>query len=192
MMAVIILLNYLVKQKVIDGIHHIIENLTAITNGNLDTTVAVGGNREFEELSGGINTMVKSIISLSDRISAIIEISGIPLAAFEYEKGAAHVFVTSGLGKLLEIPDKKIASLCRNVSSFDSYIKQLTKEPVEGEDVYQISDKKYVRIHMSESSDGRLGVISDVTGDMIQNARCVMKISTTRSLDYTNINILKR
>lgn len=169
MIAVVLLLNYLVKQKVIDGIHHIIENLTTITNGNLDTTVAVGGNREFQELSGGINTMVKSIISLSDRISAIIEISGIPLAAFEYEKGAAHVFVTSGLGKLLEIPDKKIASLCRDVSAFDSYIKQLTERPVEGEeDVYQISAEKYVRIHMSESSEGRLGVISDVTGDMIQ------------------------
>ena len=87
MIAVILLLTYLVRKRVIDGIHRIIENLTAITNGNLDTTVSVGGNREFQALSGGINTMVKSIVSLSDRISAIIEISGIPLAAFEYENG---------------------------------------------------------------------------------------------------------
>lgn len=77
---VLLLLNYLVKQKVIDGIHHIIENLTSITNGNLDTIVTVTGNQEFESLSQGINTMVKSIVSSSDRISSIIEISGIPLA----------------------------------------------------------------------------------------------------------------
>ena len=106
MAAVILLLNYLVKRKVIDGIHQIIENLTAITNGNLDTTVAVGGNREFQKLSGGINTMVKSIISLSDRISAIIEISGIQLAAFEYGSGSLHVFIgdsrTEGCGSLPE------------------------------------------------------------------------------------------
>ena len=179
MAAVILLLNYLVKRKVIDGIHQIIENLTAITNGNLDTTVAVGGNREFQKLSGGINTMVKSIISLSDRISAIIEISGIQLAAFEYGSGSLHVFVTSGFGKLLGIPEQRVAALCRNAYAFNDYIKQLTEEPIEDEaDVYQIGDEKYVRIHMSESAEGRLGVISDVTGDIVQK----------REMRYENIH----
>ena len=103
--AVILLLNYLVNRKVIDGIHRINENLTMITNGNLDIQVAVGGNHEFEELSSGINTMVKSIISLSDRISAIIEISGVPLAAFEYEEGVKQLFVTSGLSELLDLSE---------------------------------------------------------------------------------------
>lgn len=101
--AVILLLNYLVKRKVIDGIHHINDNLAAITNGNLDVQVAVGGNREFEELSSGINTMVKSIVSVSNRISAIIDMSGIPLAAFEYKCGENYVFVTSGVGELLAL-----------------------------------------------------------------------------------------
>lgn len=177
--AVILLLNYLVKRKVIDGIHHIIGDLTVITNGNLDTTVAVGGNREFCELSSGINTMVKSIVSLSDRISAIIEISGIPLAAFEYGNGSLHVFVTSGFGKLLEIPEQRVAALCRNAYAFDDYIKQITEKAIEEEeDVYQISDEKYVRIHMSESPEGKLGVISDVTGDIIQK----------REMRYENIH----
>lgn len=179
MAAVILLLNYLVKRKVIDGIHQIIENLTAITNGNLDTTVAVGGNREFQKLSGGINAMVKSITSLSDRISTIIEISGIQLAAFEYGRGSLHVFVTSGFGKLLGIPEQRVAALCRNAYAFDDYIKQLTEEPIEDEeDVYQIGDEKYVRIHMSESAEGRLGVISDVTGDIVQK----------REMRYENIH----
>ena len=127
--AVILLLNYLVKQKVIQGIHNIIKNLYAITKGNLDTTVTVGGNREFEELSKGINTMVKSIVSLSDRISSIIEISGIPLAAFEYEKGVQHVFVTSGLSGLLELPEKEAYRLYQNASLFDQYIKDIMKNP---------------------------------------------------------------
>jgi len=177
--AVILLLNYLVRRKVIDGIHLIIKKLTFITNGNLDTTVDIGGNREFQELSSGINTMVKSIVSLSDRISAIIEISGVPLAAFEYENGASHVFVTSGLGGLLHISDQKVADLCGDVSSFDNYIKQLTKEAVEGEeDVYQIDDDRYIRIHMSESEEGKLGVITDVTGDMTEK----------RKMRYENIH----
>lgn len=168
-LAVIFLLNYLVRRRVIDGIHHIIEDLSAITNGNLDTTVAVGGNREFEELSCGINAMVTSIINVSARISAIIEISRVSLAAFEYESGRNHVFVTSGLGALLDISDRAVAEFGKNAGVFDSYIRRITENPIEGEtNVYRIHDDKYVRIQMSESAGRKLGVITDVTGDVME------------------------
>lgn len=170
--AVILLLTYLVKQKVINGIHRINENLTMITNGNLDTKVAVGGNREFEELSRGINAMVKSIVSLSDRISAIIEISGIPLAAFEYGRGVKQFFVTSGLSGLLNLSDQQSAQLYQDSAQFDHYIRTITQTPIEGEsDIYQIDGSKYIRVHMSESETGCLGVISDVTKDILQKQR---------------------
>lgn len=170
--AVILLLNYLVRSKVIDGIHQINENLSSITAGNFDTTVSVGGNREFEELSRGINTMVTSIVSISNRISAIIEISGIPLAAFEYENGINRVFVTLGLGELLGISNKEVAEFCKNADVFDAYIQKITANPIEGEtDVYQINEDKYVRIHMSESLEGKLGVITDVTADIMEKKR---------------------
>ncbi len=170
--AVLFLLNYLVRQKVIEGIHQIIESLSSIAKGNLDTMVSVGGNNEFVQLSDGINTMVKSIISLSDRISAIIEISGIPLGAFEYKKGREHVFVTSGVRDLLEIPGEKVNQLYKNAVKFDAYIRNLLQNSVDGEkDVIQITDTKYVRIHMSETAEGCLGVITDVTEDVMEKRR---------------------
>lgn len=170
--VVVLLLNYLVKQKVINGIHHILEKLESITNGNLDTEVTVGGNREFEELSGSINAMVKSIVNLSDRISAIIEISGIPLAAFEYERGINHVFATSGLSSLLGLSDKKAAELYHDSALFDQYIRSVTETPIDGEaEIYQIDEDKYCRIHLSESVDGYLGIITDVTADVRQKLR---------------------
>ncbi len=166
-LAVILLLGYLVRRKVVDGIHRIIESLSAITDGNLDTTVDVGGNHEFEELSKGINTMVRSIINISNRTSAIIDMSGIPLAAYEYERGSEHVFATSRLGELLDISKTRVADLCRSAERFDKFIQWMTKNPMEGEsDVYRINDSKYVRIHMSESPQGKLGVITDVTADI--------------------------
>ena len=170
--AVVLLLNYLVKRKVIDGIHHIIKSLSAITDGNLDTTVSAGGNPEFEELSSGINTMVASIINISDRISAIIDMSGFPLAAFEYENGANAVFVTSGLGALMDISDSAVTEFCRSAKKFDAYIQRLTASPIEGEtEVYQIHDDRFVKIHMSESPTGKLGVITDVTQDIMEKNR---------------------
>ncbi|MDE7322581.1 MAG: sensor domain-containing diguanylate cyclase [Lachnospiraceae bacterium] len=171
-LAVILLLNYLVRRKVVDGIHRIIESLSAITDGNLDTAVEVGGNHEFEELSRGINTMVRSIINISNRISAIIEMSGIPLAAYEYERGSEHVFATSGIGELLDISKTRVADLCQSAERFDKFISWITKNPMEGEsDVYQINDTRYVRIHMSDSPQGKLGVITDVTADIEEKNR---------------------
>ncbi len=167
--VVILLLNYLIKRKVIGGIHDIIENLDSITNGNLDTKITVEGNLEFKELSRGINAMVKSIISLSDRISSIIELSGIPLAAFEYERGLNHVFVTSGLSGLLGLSDRKAAELYHDSALFDQYIRAVTENPVKGEDqVYQIENDRYLHIYISESPDGFQGIITDVTKDILQ------------------------
>ena len=170
--AVIFLLYYLVKRKVTDGIHDIIGNLTAITMGNLDTAVCVGGNREFEELSRGINAMVRSLVNSSDRISAIIEISGIPLAAFEYQSGKKPVFVTSGFREIMEIPDSTAAVLCGNSAGFGEYIHCITANPIEGEkDVFQISRERYVRIHMSEKPERCIGVITDVSRGVLERQR---------------------
>ena len=167
--VIVFLLNYLIKRKVINGIHSIIGTLDSITKGNLDVEADVSGNREFEILSTGINAMVKSIVNLSDRISAIIEMSGIPLAAFEYERSINRVFVTSGLSRLLGLSEKEAALLYQNAATFDNYIRSVTRNPMKGEEnIYRFAQDKYLQIYLSESSDGYLGVITDVTKDIRQ------------------------
>lgn len=164
---VIFLLNYLLRQQVINGFHRILHSMDAIAKGNLGTKVTVDDNREFEELSAGINAMVQSIINLSDRISVIIEISGIPLAAFQYERGIKHIFVTSRLNELLGLSDKEAKRLYQSADLFDQYIHSMMEAPVKGEnDIYKINDEKYLRILLSEKDGGYLGIMSDVTEDM--------------------------
>ncbi len=176
--VVILFLNHLVKRQVVDGIHRIIENLDTITNGNLDTTVTVGGNREFQALSSGINRMVKSIANSSDRISSIIEISGIPLAAFEYASDMTHVFATSGLKELLALPDQMAERFFSNSILFDRYIREKMEHPLEGEtDIFQINESQYVRIHMSESPVKHLGIVTDVSNDILEKKQ--MKYENT-------------
>ena len=82
-------------------------------------------------------------MDLHNRISAIIEISGIPLAAIEFERGIHHVFVTSGLSELLGLSGKEAAELYHNSSLFDQYIRSITKKPVKGEEeIYQIGEAR--------------------------------------------------
>lgn len=169
---ILILQNYLVKRKVINGIYCILMALSGITNGNLDMEVAVGGNPEFEELSRGINVMVKSIVNTSDRISKIIEMSKVPLAAFEYQGDMKHVFVTSGFRDMINLPAKEIDWLCKNPDLFLQKIQEIMSHPVNGEtDVFSIHAQKYICIHLSIEKTGYLGVITDATKDVLEKQR---------------------
>lgn len=167
--VIIILLNYLVSRKVVNGIHQILKSLSDIANGNMDSKVEVGGNPEFEKLSSGINTMVKGIVNSTDRISKIIDISDIPLAAFEYQNDMKNVFITSGFCELLNLTAHEGEILCRNPELFYARIQEIMKAPVEGEkDIFQVGEQNYVSIRLSLEEAGYLGIITDVTEDILE------------------------
>lgn len=169
--VIILLMDYLIKRKVVDGIYQILGNLNQISDGNYDTVVNVGGNQEFEELSRGIRTMVKSILSSSDRISKIIEMSDVPLAAFEYQSSMKYVFVTSGLGDILGFSKKELERLYRDHTLFLTEIQKIMALPTEGEmDVFPVKDK-YIRIHLSVNGEEYLGVATDATREVLENRR---------------------
>lgn len=60
-MIISIVLNWLVKKIVVNGVHEILDDMSEITSGNLNTSVQVSGNPEFDELSKGINMMVSCL-----------------------------------------------------------------------------------------------------------------------------------
>lgn len=164
----VILLNYLVKQKVVNGIHRIRDDLARITKGELDTTVEVGGAPEFEDLSHGINMMVKSVVSSSDRISKIIAMSEIPLAAFEYQNDMDYVFVTSKLGELLDMDAEMIGRYTKDPKAFLQMIRAFMDNPIENEsDVFHAGSQRYVRIHFTTEATGYFGAVTDATKEML-------------------------
>ncbi|MCM1257658.1 MAG: GGDEF domain-containing protein [Roseburia sp.] len=135
-------------------------------------------SRQFNIFQAKIEQVIHTLENNRMELAAVQEnldedyLTRAKAAAYEYEKGKDNAFVTSGIGKLLEIPIEEVNELCKNINAFDNYMDGIVKEPVEGEeDVYRISDTKYVRIHMSESQDRKLGVIMDVTSDMTEKMR---------------------
>lgn len=59
--VIFILISLLVKRVVIDGIYRVNAGLKQITAGNLDVTIDVNHNKEFKDLSYGINTTVDAL-----------------------------------------------------------------------------------------------------------------------------------
>lgn len=59
--VIFILISLLVQRIVINGIYQVNGSLKQITNGNLDVVVNVRHNKEFRDLSDGINTTVDAL-----------------------------------------------------------------------------------------------------------------------------------
>ena len=59
--VIFILISLLVQRIVINGIYQVNGSLKQITNGNLDVEVNVKHNKEFRDLSDGINTTVSAL-----------------------------------------------------------------------------------------------------------------------------------
>ncbi len=168
----LVLLNYLVNKKVIIGIHQILNGLNRITDGNYDMTIKVGGNPEFEQLSRGINTMVKSVRHSSDRLAKILEMSEVPLVAFEYQEEWGHVYVTKGLKEILNLTDMDIDSFYQDKQLFINRLQEIMSHPIKGDkDIYRVTKDQYVKIHFMTEENGYLGVITDVSAEVKERQR---------------------
>lgn len=99
--------------------------------------------------------------------------------------------MTSGLSGLLELPEKEAYRLYQNASLFDQYIKDIMKNPIDGEkEIFKIGDSRY--IHMSQSQEGYLGIIADVTKDVTEKQQmpdeklCALVMMDLDYLKYIN------
>ena len=86
-LIMISVINWLLKIKIVNGIHRITDDLSKITEGRLDTVVNVDNNPEFRLLSQGINKMVQGILNATVRVSQVIDVVDMPIGVFEYRKG---------------------------------------------------------------------------------------------------------
>lgn len=81
-LIMISVINWLLKIKIVNGIHRITDDLSKITEGRLDTVVNVDNNPEFRLLSQGINKMVQGILNATVRVSQVIDVVDMPIGCF--------------------------------------------------------------------------------------------------------------
>ena len=93
--VIVVSINVILNKKVLKGIYSVLNDLNRIKNGDLNTVVKADDNQELIDLSSGINSMVNSVVNSADRISKIISIIDIPLAAFEYQNDTKQLFATA-------------------------------------------------------------------------------------------------
>lgn len=198
--VMILALNHLLRKQIINGIHKIIDSLTQITNGNINTTLHIDSNPEFMQLSDGINKMVNSILMTTVKVSNIIDIVDLPIGVFEINKNMNEVLATNRLKQILNLSHEEAIQLYENKDSFLKYIQNIMKSESETE-VYLLKQdpETWVKIHLADEDGNIVGIVMDVTNytnekRKIEHERdydVLTGLRNMRTFRYEVLNVLK-
>lgn len=165
--------NY-IDRYILDGISAIHGKLEKITGGNLDTRVEVDSTPEFTQLSSQLNQMVKSLLDTTNKISHILEMARIPLGVYEYNQDMKRIMATSRLAEILKLNGQEAEELFSDYTLFEEKMKQICSHPLEQEKgVYKLKgeDIQFVKIETFVRGHSKLGMIVDVTDDILEKKR---------------------
>lgn len=170
------------NRYVVDGIHRINDELSRISEGNMDVKVDIRTSEEFSELSDYINTMVGSLSDSTSKISYVLSKTNMFIGVYEYRKGARLVHCTEYIPRIFSLELDEWRLLTSDYELFEQYIDKIRMRPFKEEQgVYILSDepKQYVKLEEMEIGNEVFGVVIDVTEDIVKRR----KIEAERDVD---------
>lgn len=176
----IFILLRMLDRIIINGIYGIIDGTKRIAAGDLDYRVEIKHSPEFTELSRNLNHMVESLLETTGKLSLVFQNVDIPIAVYEYNQDMKRVLATSKIGDILLIPEEELRSLLSDKNSFIEKMKERCGRPYGPErDVYLLGDEgesvRYVKIKSYQEEAGTLGIVVDMTAEMIEKQQIKME-----------------
>lgn len=174
---VLFITKYL-DRNIVKSIDYVNAKLEIITDGGLDEKVEVRTTKEFAELSEHINQMVKSILSITEKMSSILGMAKTPVGVYEYSPGMKRVQATDKVAELLHISEEEKEALLSNHVLFEEKIKSIKEFPVEGEtDIFCVAagEEKYIRMHTLILDNSEYGVLIDMSGEIQEKRRILQE-----------------
>ena len=149
------------------------------------------GITEIDELSDAIELLSQKVSDSASRLSKILELTGVDVAAFEYDRKAGIVYVTDHFFDILALqPENDSHSLtdAELERLFHPLIDRAEEaDPQSGTYVFRVGPDyapRWIRLKVVEGSERNLGVVTDITAEITEKR----KIEHDRDYDLlTNI-----
>lgn len=132
------------------------------------------GVTEIDNLTTAIEIANRNMANTTARLMRIVDMANVPLAAFELKPGMSQVFATERLRLLLLLGEEEATALYSNTHAFMEYLRGIMATPESDEDaIYRINQdvEHWVKIHLASEDGEILGLVSDVTDDMLKKRR---------------------
>lgn len=169
-LIIMYLTSVFLRKEIVDSIDNINDNLSKITNGNLDVRLNVRNLPEFAHLTQNINGMVDSLLDVPNKMFAMCSKANLPLGLYEYYASMERVVATKNIGRLLHISETELEHLMTDQKLFEAKLDDIRSFLVNAErHIYKIPwAEAYVRLEFVEYKKGVMGIIVDKTSDYLE------------------------
>lgn len=160
---------WFVDRKIAKSIGQINQDLTEIKNGKKEVLTATYEISELTELCGYINEMLLTVRNFSDKISAALDKTQLPVGICEYSHRHQQGFLTSRVKEILLMEED-----CRPETVAKRIAQLKEEQPTPQNNTYQLRKGeiiRYVRIEEYDYEKGRLAVLFDVTEEWQEKLR---------------------
>lgn len=136
---------------------------------------------EIDELVTSIETLSNSVADSSSKISKILTFAKVPIGVFEYEKDKDMVFFSQQMFDLLDLKTIDEDYLYISATQFKAIYRHLEKHVLNKEEnIYKLPLKnnyRWLQIKYIDDGVRVLGVVTDITKDMLEKERMEYELS---------------
>ncbi len=136
------------------------------------------GLMEIDALSSAMENANNALLESTVKMSKIIGLTDFPIGAFEIRSDSDYIFVTDQFQTILDIDNEEMCEIIKSKVWFLNKLQSKLTSPVESENnVYKMSmkDEKYVRVKIIENALSTMGVVIDVSDEVIEKNRIKME-----------------
>lgn len=163
-LAGVAVMDRMLRLKIAAKVNVLLRDLKEINRGNPDIEIETSDIPEFAELGREIGKLKEEKWGAARKVSHLIELSRMPMAAFECRMDAGRVLCSSRLQELLRLSDQELEEMLPDPELFLKHIRRRMHNPVEGEpDVYLQPDGAYLRIRLSSEQSSCFGILCDLS-----------------------------
>ncbi len=131
---------------------------------------------EIDELAENIENLSTRVAKAYSKISTIIQMSGSGIAVFEYIEKENLVFYSQGFYEMMGYEKLEEANVYVDATEFRNNMQELLQEgTVQEEKVLEVSladgAKRWLRITRRRDEDSMLGVVTDITADVMEKRK---------------------
>jgi diguanylate cyclase (GGDEF)-like protein len=130
---------------------------------------------EVDELAVAVETLSRDVADSASRMSQVIGLLNMPIAAFMYQQDAEKVYCSDSFFDVTGLERAGAEGSYISREFFNRCMDEVTSRPENEEDLYRITDAKgeqrWIRIRMQSDGMRTLGVITDVTKETLEKRK---------------------
>jgi len=134
-------------------------------------SLARTGITEIDDLSSAIEQLSRNILDSALKTDQILKVANVGVGSFEYKRGGDYVTVSTSLQRMFGMTAVEHSTFSVPQEHFFRVLEEIKSLPeAELDSTYLLNEnpKRWYKITEIESSDGLLGVVIDVTRDVLE------------------------